>query len=232
MAHEVLPKAGANLFSLMWELLQENKISSDHQSNTVVSSMGGKIILDCWIKTMMVELLESNSFENHTTRGHNQLHPHSRNISMTYTFNSDILVSPSPMPLGIQINGTFKPCDDCALGKAKQWAVSKKAVPCSKILGERLFFDISYPYTPTFDSKQHWLLVIDDSSNVIWTFFLNKKSDPVDTMVGLVKNLNNKCNLQVQYFHCNNAGEKVAFKKACKQEGLGVDFEYTASGMP
>ena len=33
--------------------------------------------------------------------------------------------------------------EDCALGKAKQQAVSKKAVPSLQILGERLFFDIS-----------------------------------------------------------------------------------------
>ena len=51
-------------------------------------------------------------------------------------------------------------------------------------------------------------------------------------MIGLINNLKNKYNLQVQYLCCNNTGENVAFKKACKQEGLGVDFEYTAPGMP
>ena len=28
-------------------------------------------------------------------------------------------------------------------------------------------------------------------------------------------------NLQVQYLHCDNARENVAFKKGCKKEGLG-----------
>ena len=37
--------------------------------------------------------------------------------------------------------------------------------------------------------------------------------------------------MQVQYLHYDNAGENVAFKKACKQEGLGIDFEFTAPGM-
>ena len=36
--------------------------------------------------------------------------------------------------------------------------------------------------------------------------------------------------MQVQYLHCNNTGENVAFKKAHEQEGLGVDFEHTAPG--
>ena len=38
--------------------------------------------------------------------------------------------------------------------------------------------------------------------------------------------------MHVQYLHCDNAGKNVVFKKACKQEGLGMDFEYTAQGMP
>ena len=38
--------------------------------------------------------------------------------------------------------------------------------------------------------------------------------------------------MQVQYFHCDNAGENQAFEKTCKQEGLGIDFEYTAPGTP
>ena len=51
-------------------------------------------------------------------------------------------------------------------------------------------------------------------------------------MLGLIENLKNKYDVQVQYLYCDNAGESMAFKKACKQEGLGVDFEYTAPGMP
>ena len=42
-------------------------------------------------------------------------------------------------------------------------------------------------------------------------------------MIGWIKNLKNKYNLQVQYLYCDNAGENIAFKEAWKQEGLGVD---------
>ena len=31
---------------------------------------------------------------------------------------------------------------------------------------------------------------------------------------------------------CGNAGENVAFKKVCKQEGLGLALKYIALGMP
>ena len=70
-----------------------------------------------------------------------------------------------------------------------------------------------------------------DNSNFIWSVFLKKKSNLADNMKGFIKSFKNKYHLQVQYLCCNNAGETVAFKKACKQEGLGVDFKYTALGM-
>ena len=34
--------------------------------------------------------------------------------------------------------------------------------------------------------------------------------------------------MQVQYLCCYNAGENIAFKKTCKQEGLGLEFVFTA----
>ena len=59
---------------------------------------------------------------------------------------------------------------------------------------------------------------------------MKEKSDLVETMLGLVNNLKMNFNLQVQYLCCDNAGK--AFKKNCKQEGLGINFKYTAPGMP
>ena len=51
-------------------------------------------------------------------------------------------------------------------------------------------------------------------------------------MLCFVINLKIKFNFQVQYLHCNNAGKNQAFKKAHKQEGPGINFKYTAPGMP
>ena len=59
-----------------------------------------------------------------------------------------------------------------------------------------------------------------------------EKSDLAKRMLGLIKNLKTKYNTQVQFLHYNNVEENVAFKKACKQEELGVYFEYAAPSMP
>ena len=77
----------------------------------------------------------------------------------THNDPSEVIAQSSAKALCIQVTTTFKPCVDCALDKAKQCTASKKAVPCSQVLGERFFFDISSPSTPTFGGKCHWLLV-------------------------------------------------------------------------
>ena len=97
--------------------------------------------------------------------------------------------------------------------------VSKKVVASSKILGDRLFFDISSPSTPTFGGKKTWLLAMEDSNNYAWRFFLKEKSDLAGVMLGSIKNLKNMLNMQAQYLHCDNTGKNVAFEKHANRKG-------------
>ena len=181
-----------NLFSLTFKLSQGNKISSDHWNNIVVKSSDGNIALDCQIKThdcwvTEVKFLETNQDRvqsataicfNNTNDFHVELgHP---SETITYATAND---------MGIQVNGSFKPHEDCAFGKTKKSRVSKKTVACSKNLGGRLFSDISSPSTPTFGGKKHWLLVMEDSRDYAWSFFLKEKLDLAVIMLGLIKNL-------------------------------------------
>ncbi len=133
---------------------------------------------------------------------------------------------------GILLKGNFSPCEDCALGKARQANVSKKAVPRSTNKGERLFIDISSPSTKSMGGKQHWLLIVDDCTDYCWSYFLKEKSDLKDHVIELIKEMHLKYNCKVKCIRCDNAGENISLEKACKQEGLGVFFEYTAPGTP
>ena len=51
-------------------------------------------------------------------------------------------------------------------------------------------------------------------------------------MLVLINTLKIKYNLQIQRLCCNNAGENQAFELTCDQEGLGINFEHTATGTP
>ena len=79
-------------------------------------------------RLVLVGLSELNFYEKQMTRGDNLLQPLRGKTSTTYTLNLDILPKPATTKaLGIQVTGMFKQCEDCALGKAKQCAISKKA---------------------------------------------------------------------------------------------------------
>ena len=177
----------------------------------MITALNGNIILDCQIKTRDgwvagVNFMQASCDEKAVSataipkKNVNNLHVKLGHQLETITWST-------AKATGIQVTGMFKPCEDCALGKAKQCAVSKMAVPHSHILGERLFFDISSPSTPTFGGKRHWLLVINNCSNYCWSFFLWEKSDLARKMLGLINTLKIKFNLQVQWFLCNNRQE-------------------------
>ena len=63
-----------------------------------------------------------------------------------------------------------------------------------------------------FGGKKQWLHVVEDTSDYEWSFFLKEKSDLAKTMLGLIKNLKTKYNLQVQYLCSDNTGQNVALK--------------------
>ena len=58
---------------------------------------------------------------------------------------------------------------------------------CSKILGERIFFDIILSLTTTSGGKKHQLLVMEDSTDYAWSYFLKEKSDVKNATMGLIK---------------------------------------------
>ena len=197
------PLAGANLFSLMCKLLQGNKISSNKTNNIVVNTPSGNIVLDHWIKThdgwvTGVNFIW-NSIDERELSAIALIKQNINNLHVELRHPSEAIMRSTTKYLGIQVTSMFNPCEDCTLGKAKEWVVSKKAVPCPQILGERLFFDISSPSTLTFGGKHHWLLVIDNCSDYCWSFFPREKSDLTHTMLVLIDNLKTRWNLQVQH---------------------------------
>ena len=61
---------------------------------------------------------------------------------------------------------------------------------------------------------------------------MKKKDELKEVMIPFIKELREKYTAPVKYIMCDCAGENNALDKACKQEGLGIQFEYTAPGTP
>ena len=81
---------------------------------------------------------------------------------------------------------------------------------------------MSSPSTATVGGKKHWLLVIEDSTDYVWNYFLKEKSELKNVVVCLIKNLKMKYDIQVWYLLCDNSKENVDFERTYKQEGMGM----------
>jgi hypothetical protein len=61
---------------------------------------------------------------------------------------------------------------------------------------------------------------------------LKQKSETKDILIALIKELKQAYNIEVKTIRCDNSGENNALQRSCKQEGLGIVFEYTALNTP
>ncbi|KAI2493888.1 PIF1-like helicase [Fragilaria crotonensis] len=77
---------------------------------------------------------------------------------------------------GWTLTGTVKPCGSCALAKARAKTVPKSTLTKAKAPGERLFLDISGPYSDSLNQNKYWLRIVDDHTRFSWDCFLPKKS--------------------------------------------------------
>ncbi len=116
--------------------------------------------------------------------------------------------------LGFIVMEKFAPCKDCAISKAKQTKTNKVPIKRSKNKGKRLFLDISLPQTTSIGGMKHWLLVLDDCTDLAWSYFLKNKSDLKNEILALIKESKAKFCITVKYIRCNNAGENIALEKA------------------
>ena len=134
---------------------------------------------------------------------------------------------------GYTLTGQFEPCGKCMLAKAKQKKLRRINTGESAIRkGERLYVDISSPSSMSLGGRCHWALIVDECTGMAWSKFLKKKDDLKAVMIPFLKDLREKYMSPVKYIRCDGAGENCALDEACKQEGLGIQFEYTAPGTP
>ena len=74
-------------------------------------------------------------------------------------YSSEVITLATGLAMELDLTSTCMPCDDYALGKVKGCRVLQ-------ILGERLFFNVSSPLTHIFGCKEHWLLLMEDSTDL------------------------------------------------------------------
>ena len=114
---------------------------------------------------------------------------------------------------------------------------NKRGVPKAPIAratkpGERLFLDISSPSNLSLNGNRHWLLVLDDATDLPFSFFLSHKDLLKIRLIPFIRQLKEEFGIEVRIIRCDNAGENIALERACLEQNLGIKFEYTAPGTP
>ena len=100
-----------------------------------------------------IEFLCKTSQERaQSTTAHNKKNINNLHVELGQPL--EVITNATTKSMGIQLTISFKLCEGCAVERATKGRVCKKAIACSKILGERLFTDISSPSTPTFGGKE------------------------------------------------------------------------------
>ena len=123
----------------------------------MVQSTKGYIILDCHFKTHIgwvagVEFLQETGHKR-AQLAKSFIRKDINDLNAKPGKPSEVITHATTMLMGIVLTGICRPCENCALGKAKCY-IGKKAVVHSTILGQKLFFDMSSPLTPTFGGKK------------------------------------------------------------------------------
>jgi hypothetical protein len=125
-------------------------------------------------------------------------------------------------------------CAACAVAKAQQKnAVKLSKRPVAETPNERVFIDlacIKKKENMPEPTMPHWLIVVDDCTQLKRVDFYKSKSDLVDNLCEMFnKDRNN--GTPVRYVRCDNAGENKDRVKSVDWK-LDIDFEFTARSIP
>ena len=104
------------------------------------------------------------------------------------------------------MKGELKPCEHCAISKAKQKAVPKVSSNRAEVFGERIFFDLSWIKGTSLGGSNYWLLAVDESTKFCWSRFIKKKSDLKTEMVKLLDDIETICvikQLEIKTVFCD-----------------------------
>jgi transposase InsO family protein len=128
---------------------------------------------------------------------------------------------------GLTVSGKLEPCTHCGMAKARQSNISKTTDARSQIKGERLFIDLSWTQEPSYGGTMFWLLVMDDFSGYVLSYFLKNKDAVSETIIELIRNLKHQ-KTTVRIIRCDNAGEHLTLQDECRALGLGIRFVFTS----
>ena len=143
------------------------------------------------------------------------------------------LLGPTANYMRLKLTGKLALCEVCGQAKIRQRNIPKKRMKkLPTRLGYRLFMDICSFKQVSRGGNRHCLIVVDEFSDCIHSFFLNKKSDQIKMIPMWIRGLSKKYKIVIKRIRLDNSGENRSLQKECDKANLGIIFEFTAPGTP
>ena len=114
--------------------------------------------------------------------------------------------------LRLEIIGNLQKCEYCSLAKAKRKNMSKESGPKSTIPCQRICFERSYVQQKSNGVSKFWLLIVDQCTDMSWSYSLKLKDNLDTTMINFIKDLQTKHGKnKATSMRCDNACENKKF---------------------
>ena len=81
-----------------------------------------------------------------------------------------------------ELKGKMNVCEDCNISNIKKKIIPKEAPRRATKKGEMWYIDISSIKVENESNSKFWVLMVDNSTRFMKTFFLKRKSDLYDKM--------------------------------------------------
>jgi hypothetical protein len=146
---------------------------------------------------------------------------------------NEAVVKATSKKYNFKLKGTPTTCKNCALAKSKKKNIPKTNFNPATEIGERVSIDISSAHAKSFGGAQFWLLIQDEFSGYLWSYFLKNKSDLPQQMMTWLNILNKEVKFKIRSIRLDNSGENKSFKVLIDQhKTYKIKFEFTAPGTP
>ena len=234
-----IPDLWLNLLSLTKAIKNPNvQLSSKNSLITLDINGNGKITFDKVYNSGSGQILGVD-IAPHQEKA-NVMHPTERNKNISHKDLHEKLGHPNDQVLKatakcFEFNVTGEPltCTSCAISKQKKKQIPKESNNKATQKLERIGIDLSYTTHTSYGGAKYWLLIQDEFTSHVWSYFLKTKDELAETTTKWIKQIEKEHDIKIQNIRCDNAGENKALQKRINEdEKLKIKFEFTAPHTP
>ena len=135
--------------------------------------------------------------------------------------------------MGIKLKGEKNECEICCISKIKKKKLNKISLNKATSKLFRIAIDITSVAYPSFGGAKYWLMIQDEYTGFIWSFFLKQKSDLAEVAYKWIVKIQIEMDTKINYIRCDNAGENKTLQEVLSLDPrTNIKFEYTAPYTP